>query len=166
MQIALIPHNCITTTDEIFFGICDNISELQKPSFIDTDISHKTKWDVIIENNNKKKINFIAIDNCFLTEKDIRRCDCALDYENEFILIEIKNTKRKGNKWITDAENQIISTLKYFNKNNLIERNKILKAYICNKQKPYFRSSQINRMENFKRQNNCFLHIENKITIE
>lgn len=166
MQLALIPQNCITITNQIIFGICDNISEPQKPSFIDTNNSNINEWDVLIENKNEKIINFIAIDNCFLTNEIIRRCDCALDYNNEFVLIEIKNTKRKGNKWITDAENQIISTLEYFNKNNLIGGNKILKAYICNKQKPYFRSSQINRMENFKRQYSCLLHIENKITIK
>jgi hypothetical protein len=166
MQLALIPQNCITITNQTFFGICDNINDPQKPTFIDTNISNINAWDVLVENNNKKIINFIAIDNCFLANENIRRCDCALDYDDKFVLIEIKKTKRKGSKWITDAESQIISTLEYFKKNKILSESKILKAYISNKQKPYFRFSQMNRMDNFIKQYNCLLRIENKIVIQ
>ena len=80
--------------------------------------------------------------------------------------MELKERDEKGNKWVKDAEKQLRSTINYFEKSEEAENYKIKKAYIANRDKPKFKESQKERMDQFFLETGYVLRIENRIIID
>ena len=116
------------------------------------------------------KVNFVPVDHCIeLRRADgsmDNRCDGCLFYRDTIIFVELKQRKGKGNQWIKDGEQQLRSTIGYFEQQEEARNFPIKKAYIANSEKPLFRTGQAVRMERFFSETNYILRIENRINIE
>jgi hypothetical protein len=76
---------CQETINKVRFGICDDPPPSKSPAYVD--ISNKSKWIAIVENNSLYAVVFTAIDNCIeyefpkkggRVEEIGKRCDCVL----------------------------------------------------------------------------------------
>ncbi len=87
-----IENNCIEVNSKKDFYIKD---------FDDSKceiVQKTTNFNVEIVNKSKKSLHFLAVDNCIYTERDEKRCDCAVFNENNFFFIEIKDGKPRNRK--------------------------------------------------------------------
>jgi hypothetical protein len=155
----------------VYFGLCDDPPPLENPAYIDE--ADQSKWIAEVSNDNEYRVDFIAIDRC--DEFDFRRedgspakrCDGVLTYNTSVIFVELKQKKgKKGkNKWIRDGEEQLRSTINYFEKIPDAKSYTTKKAYIANSEHPEFRISQKERMAEFFKETGYILRIENKIVL-
>lgn len=71
-----------------------------------------------MDNYPQIKVNFVPVDHCIeLRRADgsmDNRCDGCLFYRDTIIFVELKQRKGKGNQWIKDGEQQLRSTIGYF----------------------------------------------------
>jgi hypothetical protein len=79
--------------------------------------------------------------------------------------IELKARDEHGNKWIKDAEEQLLVSIALFEKSEEAEAFPLKKAYIVNSDRPRFRESQAARMEKFLNVTTYVLRIEARIEI-
>ena len=154
--------NCRTTSSRKRFGIVDH-----KPAKIDE--QNGASWAVVIENDLRKSVIFQAVDHCVqfekLAGKDVKRCDGFLSYDGKVVFIEIKESRQKGNNWIEEAEQQLRTSIGYFEKVDA-EGITAKEAIIANKKKPYFGSSQVVRMERFVKETTYILEFKSRIVID
>lgn len=153
---------CRSTSSRKKFGIVDG-----KPARIDED--NGANWAAVVNNQSGKSINFQAVDHCLKVNKPdgkpAKRCDGFLFYENKVIFIELKESGRKGNNWIEEAEQQLRSSIDHFGKYESDDFTS-KEAIIANRKKPYFGSTQTIRMEKFLRDTSYLLEIKSRIEIE
>ncbi|MNJ92154.1 hypothetical protein D3C87_98140 [compost metagenome] len=119
---------------DIEFGICDD----EDGSKAYTDIDNPTNWIATVSNESKKNVSFIAVDNCIFKKTDEpgrRRCDGLLVTEDQLYFVELKD-QMKG--WISDAIEQLESTIEFFKESHNLEDFKHKKAFACNKKFRYF----------------------------
>lgn len=123
-----------------------------------------------VDNHYRLKVNFVPVDHCIeLRKADGKmdnRCDGCLFYEDTIIFVELKQRKSKGSQWIKDGEQQLRSTIGYFEQQEEARNFPIKKACIANSERPLFRTGQAVRMERFFLETNYILRIENRINIE
>ena len=167
MCINFFDKNCQDTTDQSKFGLCDELSPSNAPAYIDINVSNEeTKWIAIVENANKIKVTFTAIDNCIkIEESDGKRCDGMLTYEDCIILVELKERKGKTRNWVKDGDEQLRNTISIFSNNHSMSSYRNKKAYIANNKRPNFQESQMVRMERFREETGFRLEIQNTIII-
>lgn len=162
MSINFFEAKCTREISCKSFGLCDD--QNSKPVRID--ICDKSKWNAIIENNNKQKITFIALDHCIpicRANGDADTCcDGLMLYEGGIIFIELKN---KGSKWISEGVDQLMHTIKLFKENHDISCYKNKRAFLANKKHPRFQIGQEEKMKQFTKALGVRLHIVNKINI-
>src|ERR1019366_1991926 len=116
------------------FGLCDD----QNGSKAYTNLDAPSKWVATVVNNNNTIIVFTAIDKCVLKDEDEPgrgRCDGMLTSSEHIYFVELKD-ESKG--WITDAINQLESTIQFFRANHDITKYKHKKAFACNKKRKHF----------------------------
>lgn len=166
-MIYFFPTESLSVSSKKRFGICDTTPPPHNPAYIDEEFG--TNWIAIVENFYQNKIKFIPIDNCIEIRRPDgtldNRCDCLLYHDSTIIFVELKERKGKGNNWIKEGEHQLRITISHFEQTSESEYFKIKKAYIANKEKPYFRSSQASRMDAFLNDTGYILRIENRIYI-
>ena len=75
MEIDFFNSQCQRVTSEKIFGLCDD-KEDNKPAYLDEE--NGAKWIAVVENEQLKKIHFIAIDNCI----DIWRDEVKKEMDN------------------------------------------------------------------------------------
>lgn len=124
------------TIDECIFGLCDD----QNRAKAYTNIDDPTKWIATVKNGRKKNLTFTAIDKCVLNDDEEPgrgRCDGMLTSASDehIYFVELKD-EAKG--WITDAINQLESTIKLFIDHHDISAFKHKKAFACNKKHRHF----------------------------
>lgn len=155
-----------TSSSKKRFGICDETP----PPYAYIDESNGEHWVAVVENLYKEEINFIPVDHNIEIRRPNNemdnRCDGFLYFNQTIIFVELKISFSKNKYWINDAENQLRVTIGHFEKSDKADDFKVKKAYIANKAKPIFRSSMINRMENFYNDTGFILKIENRINID
>lgn len=168
MSINFFDSKCQSKTDQPKFGLCDDPTQSNSPAYIDT--TDPNKWIAIVENTNKIEVTFTAIDNCIEIRKpdgDMdKRCDGMLTYQSSIIFVELKERRGKNSAWVGKGDEQLRNTICVFIKNYSIADYKSKKAYIANREKPHFQSSQIERMEKFKNETGFILIIQNTIEIK
>lgn len=150
------------------FGLCDDQPPLPKgPAYIDE--HNGAKWVAVVVNDPSESIVFTAIDNCIdifrLDGKMEKRCDGMLCFDRTVIFVELKQMDTKEVGWIKDGEQQLRTTISYFENEADSEKFTIKKAYIANSERPRFRDSQQERMEKFENDTGYVLRIENRIII-
>lgn len=134
-------------------GICDPEGEL--PAYTTTEHG-ADKWCATIQNNEKKRLQFIAVDkNIDIRKPDGKqesRCDGMIFVADtkELSFIELKDYHIGG--YIGSAEEQLLKTLEYFLANHHYEDFKNRRAFACNPRHPYFAFSARQRITEFYKQ--------------
>ena len=171
MEIDFFNSQYERVTSKKIFGLCDD-KEDNKPAYLDEE--NGAKWIGVVENEELKEIHFIAIDNCIDIWRDEvkkemdNRCDGMLWYEERTVIfVELKNreSKKDKNAWVEEGEKQLKRTIEYFEKTEQSNKFTEKRAYIANKAYPKFKESQLQRMNNFKKETGYTLRIENRIKI-
>lgn len=156
--------NCISHTNKNKFGICDDL-ENKYPAYI-YHVNQKS-WIATVINDNQKTLGFIAIDNCIPSLG--KKCDCLLYGDDFLYLIELKNRKIGSSDWGSEAEEQLISTIRMLNANDidifLVSTFNKKKAYVCNRKKKNFAVIENSRKRSFFIKTGFRLHIEAEIRI-
>lgn len=167
MSISFSHAKCQSTIDKKRFGICDYPPPPHRKAYID--FEDGTKWIAVVVNEEKHLVTFTAIDHCIEIRNRngnmVKRCDGVLTFDSTITFVELKERDEKGNKWVKDAEKQILSTISQFEKTEEAENYTIKKAYISNSQKPKFKESQKRRMDQFFEKTGYILRIENRIIL-
>src|SRR5690349_8214176 len=83
-----------------------------KPSYVYNHSRAYHPFTVI--NAKESSITFLAIDQCVYKGKDKKRCDFALVHKKELCFVEIKDTERARPRTLTNAINQLETTLADF----------------------------------------------------
>lgn len=100
-----------TSESEIFIYDADTLGKELPSSIVNSDSNYQIK----LVNEEEKEIIFIKIDQCLIIDNKIRRCDCAIINQNNFIFIEIKDVKTKQRKIARkEAIAQLTSTIELF----------------------------------------------------
>ncbi len=121
--------------EDQLFGICDD-NDAKKAY---TDVDDNKKWIAIVENRKKTSLVFTAIDKCILKdgEKEGKgRCDGMLTSNEHLYFVELKNETKR---WMTDAIDQLESTINLFIENHDASLYKHKKAFACNRRHKKFR---------------------------
>ena len=146
------------------FGICD--AQDGSKAFVDYD--NEDIWIAKVDNRSGQPLNFTAIDNCIEIKRADgnmdNRCDAMLTGAGYIIFIELKIQDKN---WITHAvEEQLQTTIDHFKATHTLEGYRKKFAYACNRRHPYFQSSEMTRMNNFRRKNGVRLCIASEIVIK
>ena len=152
-MIDFFPTEHISSSCKRKFGICDRPAPAAEKAYI----AEKQGQDWIADHCIELRKADGKMDN---------RCDGCLFYEDTIIFVELKQRKSKGSQWIKDGEQQLRSTIGYFEQQEEARNFPIKKAYIANSERPLFRTGQAVRMERFFLETNYILRIENRINIE
>ena len=135
---------------EAIVGICDPEGE----QYAYTTIEHgNDKWCATIKNSQHKKFLFIAIDkNIIIIRADGNlesTCDgmVYIPQTRELSFVELKAYHTGG--YISSAEGQLLSTLKYFLANHNYKDYHSRRAYACNPHRPAFAVSARKQINEF-----------------
>ena len=150
MEIDFFNSQCQSVSNNKRFGLCDELDN-KEPAYLDE--QNGAKWIAVVENEELKKIHFIAIDNCIDIWRDEKkkemdkRCDGMLWYETSIVFVELKDrvSKKDKNAWVEDGEKQLKRTIEYFEKTEQSNKFREKRAYIANKAHPTFKESQLQR---------------------
>jgi hypothetical protein len=168
MSVNFSEKNCQETTNSKLFGLCDDPPPPHKPAYIDE--NDGSKWVAVVVNEDMYQLTFTAIDHCITINrpdgKPAKRCDGALTYNSTIIFVELKQIGAKGSDWIITAEEQLRTTIGYFELEEDADNYNNKKAYIASSERPKFRVSQAKRMDQFFDDTGYVLRIENRIILQ
>lgn len=172
MSINFFDKKCQFVTERKLFGLCDDSTHTKnatlKQAYLDEE--NGAKWIAVVNNGYNQRVTFTAIDNCIEIKskngKLAKRCDGVLTFDATVAFVELKERVEKKPRWIKDAEMQLRSTIGYFEQSEEAQDYKTKKAYVANNQRPKFRESQIDRMDQFLTDTGYVLRIENRIIID
>lgn len=158
MAIDFFEEECLTKTKVSKFGIIDI-----PPSTLNYENSQD--WQLTIINAFEKEISHIAIDHCLeIPDTEGKRCESLITYDDVIIFIEIKD--RSSGKWVAVAREQLLNTIKLFQRDSEITKFKRRYAQIANKQKPHFRAVNHSLLEEFSNETGFVLRVGNTIEVE
>lgn len=162
MRVNFFNEDCLNSTDEEFFGICDGIRD--SPAFISTNKDHK--WIAIIDNKEKAEIKFYAIDNCVQINREDgnseKRCDAMISYTDNILFIELKEVAKD---WISGGIEQLERSIEVFIENHDLSVFKKKRAFLANRKHPSFKFSHKEEMQRFKDKTLVRLIIGNEIKV-
>lgn len=165
MTVNFFDARCQESTKESIFGLCDEPSPSTNPAYIDTD--DPSKWIATVDNGNQIEVTFTAIDKCIeISDSDGDRCDGMLTYNGGIIFVELKERKAQNKVWAGKGDEQLRNTIRLFKENHDLDNYMVKKAYIANKRRPNFQSSQTERMQKFLNDTGFRLRIEATINLE
>ena len=152
---------CRETLNNSLFGLCDD-NNGQKAY---TDTNNSAKWIATVKNDRNKQLVFTAIDKCVIKDNEYQgrgRCDGMITSDEHICFVELKD-QAKG--WITDAIDQLESTIKFFIESHDISTFKHKKAFACNKQHKSFQEIDNELNLRFFRQYNVRIDVQADIII-
>lgn len=168
MSIIFLDAKCQNQSNVKLFGLCDDPSPAMNPAYIDN--QDGARWIAVVENEYLYSVTFTAIDHCIAIEREdgamYKRCDGVLTYDSTVIFVELKERGGLGSAWVRDAEEQLRTTITYFEKFDEAENYTSKKAYIANKEHPKFKESQAMRMDKFLTDTGYVLRVENRIILQ
>lgn len=165
MQVTFFDIIHAQTTNATNFGLCDD--QNLTPAYIDE--TNTNKWVADVRNANNKTATFYPIDNCVETLRPDNtmdnRCDGMMKYDNKLIFVELKDRDSQG--WVSDGLVQLKSSIRHFKKAHpTILSSLIIKAHLCNKQRPRAVIACNIDKARFKDETGCIVEINRVITIE
>lgn len=167
MSINFFDGNCQTFSNRKIFGLCDDPPPPHRPAYIDE--NNGARWIAVVENEDLYDVTFTAIDHCVVIKrpdgKDANRCDGVLTYNDTAIFVELKQMDTKGAKWVAKAEEQLRTTISYFEQEDVADDFNSKQAYIANSERPKFRETQMHRMDQFFTDTGYVLRIVNRIKL-
>lgn len=148
------------------FGLCDDAPPAKTSAYIDE--IDESKWIGIVDNPDLKLVGFYGIDHCLVFkrgtgEETQQECDGLLHYDDELIFVELKDRQYRG--WAKTGCEQLIATIEYMRKADSFDKFRSVKAYICNKQRPFFNANYNCHIQEFKERTGLELNILRKITL-
>jgi len=168
MLINFFKAACEKSTDDLKFGLCDDLDVFpdETPAYIDN--IDKSKWIAQVLNPDSKLVTFTAIDHCIenivrADGKDDNKCDCMLTYKDSITFVELKNRKSGG--WVTEGLNQLAVTIAHFKSNNSLDQYPMRRAHIANNLNPQFSNSYRGIIQKFKNDTGFNLNIKKDIEI-
>jgi hypothetical protein len=157
---------CEITINNKTFGISDIDSSPKRPCVIDENLNNKENWGVSITNKDNKKLTINGIDCCISILKEDNTkdniCDACIRYDNTIIFIEIKD---KARNWFEQAAQQLISTIKHFEKENALITYTTKHAYIANKKRPHAHVNHNQILQKILYEHKFIVRISQKIDI-
>jgi hypothetical protein len=123
---------------DTLFGLCDDKNG--RVAYIDK--NNRNKWIAIIKNKKKIRLVFTAVDKGVIKDNEEPgkgRCDGILTSTEHIYFVELKDQRAD---WISDAIEQLESTIEFFIKNHDITIYKHRKAFACNKKHPRFQKTE------------------------
>ena len=126
------------------------------------------KTVVEVWNEARRSVQFTPIDhNVVVMENGNERSQCDgmlhIPATMELIFVEMKTGERK---WVTEAVEQLESTINHFAANHVVTDFKKRSAYAANNRYPYFQSSKMEMCEAFRARPKFRLNITNRIVIK
>jgi hypothetical protein len=137
---------------EEVIGICD--PEGEKPAYTTTDAKCSDKWIATIKNSRRAEIQFVPVDKNILMFRDNGEiessCDGMILYDGDRSLcfIELKDVRTAG--WMSEAIEQLRSTIEIFNKNHDYRDFSDRSAYAANCHHPNFHNSCREKLQEFR----------------
>lgn len=116
------------------FGLCDN----QDGTKAYSNTENPERWIATVINDKALILTFTPVDKCLMQDNDYpdrRRCDGILTSTEHLYFIELKD---QAKRWITDAIEQLESTVEIFKDHHDIHQFRHKKAFACNKQQRHF----------------------------
>ncbi len=126
-----------------------------------------------ISNPSAKAIYLLALDGCFFTEIDMKRCDCMLFDDLVICFVELKldvTSKRQRTEKLRDARKQLGLTIQYFKEQTRTLTQDFfgfeLEAYVVMRTRiyPNHRAGKIARRVHFQEEYGVSLYEENEKT--
>ena len=150
--MAFFIKECIATSSKQTFGIYDPPPPASAPAFIVEDNTYN--WIAVVQNDYQELNSFFAIDHCvefpLLPDgREQKRCDGVLMVANKIAFIELKTGEDDGPKWVANAVNQLVSSIKRLQELQDDSMYDVRRAYVCNSQQPRARRGQAERIEKF-----------------
>jgi hypothetical protein len=168
MSIDFNKTDCHSYSNKKIFGLCDNPHPAKDPAYIND--SNEAIWIAKVINRNLKSVTFTAIDHCIdlirADGKMSKRCDGMMTFDETVIFVELKDSNVTGNEWIKQGELQLKASIEFFEITEKARAFTTKKAYISNKARPRFRSSQQVRMDRFQVDTGYILSIGQEIKLE
>lgn len=126
------------------------------------------KQVALVENRAERLIQFTPVDHNIvikINNDEVSMCDGMLTIEETqgLIFVELKEGARS---WLTDAMEQLKSTISYFKANHELSSFNKPMAYAINKQHPSFQSSKKDVMTAFRHETGFRLSTDRKIVIK
>ena len=152
---------CQEALNNSLFGLCDDKNG-QKAY---TNANNPESWIATVKNDRNKELVFTAIDKCIIRDNDYAgrgRCDGMLTSDDHIYFIELKDQTKS---WITDAIEQLESTIQFFIAGHDINEYKHKKAFACNKQHKHFQEIDIELNLKFFRQYKVRIDVQADIII-
>ena len=134
MSLNFLNIACQEKLNNSLFGLCDDNDGTK--AYID--IADKRKWIATVKNDNNKDVIFTAVDKCIIHDHEYPgrgRCDAILTTVEQIYFVELKD---QAKSWITDAIDQLESTINFYLENNDLSAFKHKKAFACNKRRQHF----------------------------
>jgi len=134
MRVDFFVSACQEYRNNSLFGLCDDNDG--KKAY--TDLTNERNWIATVKNDRNKQLVFTAIDKCVIQDFELPgrgRCDGLLTSDEHIFFIELKD---KAMGWMTEAVEQLESTIQLFKENHDISIYKHKKAFACNKQHKHF----------------------------
>jgi len=167
--MAFFIEACKTTSSRQTFGIYDPPPPASAPAFIVEDNAYS--WIAVVQNDYQEPNSFFAIDHCvefpLLPDgREQKRCDGVLISVNKIAFVELKTGEDDGPTWVTNAVNQLVSSIKWHQELQDDSIYEVRRAYICNSQQPRARRGQAGRIEKFALDTNGYaLYIKQRINL-
>ena len=162
MSVNFLIAECqeLPLTNDIF-GLCDD----QNGTKAYSNINDSSKWIATVKNSNKKSVAFTAIDKCVIKDNEQigrGRCDGMLTSSEFIYFVELKDENKN---WISDAIEQLESTIQFFMANHNIDVYKHKKAFACNKQHNHFQEIDNELNLSFYRKYKVRIDVQSEIII-
>lgn len=166
MAVNFVDPNCIASTNEKVFGICDDPPPSIDPAYLD--FVDDTKWVAWVDNDKGKDVIFTAIDHCI----EIKRpngetessCDGMLQYDTTLIFVELKD--RDSGRWLGKARDQLQTTIDTYKSDEGLNGYTRYYGYVANKQRPYFNAANPAIAEQFEDDTGFVLVVDQVIKID
>lgn len=161
-----MENNGRSVSNKELFGLCDDTPPARNPAYIDE--TDKSKWIGIVDNPNSKPIGFYGIDHCLVLktgkeEETQQVCDGLLHYDDELIFVELKDRQYRG--WVKTGCEQLAATVEHISRTSSFKNFCSVKAYICNRQRPFFSTNYNCHIQDFKNRTGLELKIMRKIAL-
>ena len=135
MKVNFLENLCKEPTrNNTLFGLCDD--QNGQKSYSNTE--NPEKWMATVRNDKSINLVFTPVDNCLIKSNELAcrgRCDGLLTSAEHLYFIELKD---QAKSWISDAVEQLESTIEIFKENHNINEFRHKKAFACNKQHRHF----------------------------
>lgn len=162
MSINFLNNTCSEPVqNNTLFGLCDN----QDGNIAFSNTNDPNIWIATVENDRGINVNFIPVDKCLIKDNEHQgrgRCDGILISDEHLYFVELKD---QTSGWVSDAINQLESTIEFFKENHDIDTFKHKKAFACNKKHRHFQEVDNERNLSFFRKHKVRLDIQAKILV-